>query len=238
VRLVILSDTHGWHEEVKVPDGDVLVFCGDLCRYGHFKEVKQFANWMEKLPHKVKLVVPGNHDEPFTRRLSDCRHYFKNREITLLLDEEIVVDGVKFYGSPWTPEFCNWHFMKARGEHIAKVWEQIPEDTDVLLTHGPPYGHGDLAPPYGSPYGRAVGCLDLLNRLRKVRPLIHSFGHIHCGYGITRSDDDTIKHTVFINASICTEAYQPTNQPHVVDIKAPMRETIDDNSSGAAQSEE
>ena len=225
LKCVAISDTHGWHEQIVIPDGDVLIASGDFCKYGRKEEVKEFALWLQKLPHRFKLVTAGNHDKPVEKQTAKCRRLFQDAGVTLLLNEEIVLDGIKFWGSPVTPKFFEWHFMKARGPEIAKVWAQIPDDVDVLITHGPPYGHGDLAPAYRTAHPKAAGCLDLLNRIREIQkassyynPRFHVFGHIHDGYGMTQSDQ--FHGVTFVNASICTERYQPSNEPLVFEVSS------------------
>jgi Icc-related predicted phosphoesterase len=199
-----------------VPDGDVLIHCGDFCGHGRLSEVVDFAKWLGAFPHRHKLVTPGNHDRPVEEDPERCREIFAAEGITLLLSEPVTVEGIRYFGSPCTPMFFNWHFMLERGEEIRAEWEKIPEDTDVVITHGPPYGHGDLTSPYqGNPH-RNAGCLELLNRLRLVRPKLHLCGHIHEGYGITVSDE--IRGTTFINASICTAQYRPDNAPFRVEV--------------------
>ena len=218
LKIVAISDTHGGHHQVTVPDADVLIHCGDYCKYGQIEEVKDFAVWLKKLPHKHKLVVAGNHDKPVEQRTDKCRRIFKEAGVTLLLNEEVVIDGVKFWGSPITPTFLDWHFMKDRGPAIADVWREIPWDVDVLITHGPAYGHGDLCPPYRTAHRKVAGCFELLKRIKQIHvasgyknPRIHVFGHIHDGYGATQSDE--FGSLTFINASTCTERYKPTNAP-------------------------
>lgn len=132
----------------------------------------------------------------------------------LLIHEPIEIRGCRFFGSPYTPTFLNWHFMRDRGPTLRAEWEKIPERTDVVITHGPAYGHGDTAPAWRGQPPRHVGCFELLKRLHLIRPQLHIFGHIHDGYGMTISDE--IPGATFLNASICTEAYRPLNPPHQV----------------------
>jgi len=218
LKLVAISDTHGMHRAITVPDGDVLVHSGDFCRNGNFLEVRDFVEWLSVLPHKHKIVTAGNHDKAVAKRTRDCRALFKEHGVHLLLNEEVVIDGIKFWGSPVTPTFFEWSFMLDRGKEIASVWRNIPDDVDVLITHGPPYGNGDLAPAYRTSYPKSAGCLDLLIRLREIKkatqwrhPQVHIFGHIHSGHGSTQSDE--FGSLVFVNAAICTEQYRPTNNP-------------------------
>jgi len=131
---------------------------------------------------------------------------------TYLEDTSTTIYGLKFYGSPWQPEFCGWGFNLKRGRTILDKWDLIPDDTDVLVTHGPPVGYGDL-----TTTGQRAGCVDLLHTVQKrVRPKYHIYGHIHEGYGV-RSDGKT----VFVNASTCDLAYSPKNKPIVFDIALP-----------------
>jgi len=228
LKCVVLSDTHGMHRQITVPEGDVLIHCGDFCKYGRKDEVVDFVEWLTEQPHKYIIVTPGNHDRPAERESNLVRDLFGAENMHLLLNEDVVIEGVKFWGSPITPKFLNWSFMRERGAPLQAVWSQIPDDVDVLITHGPPYGHGDLAPAYYTPHLNVAGCLDLLNRVREIKtksdwkyPRVHCFGHIHAGHGATQSNE--FGDLVFINAAICTEEYLPTNQPLSFEIAALKR---------------
>jgi len=217
--LVVLSDTHGRHTAMRhpVPDGDILVHCGDFCGHGKLREVADFANWFANFPHPHKLVTAGNHDRPVEEDPDHCRALFAERGIELLLGESVTIEGFRFFGSPVTPTFFNWHFMRDRGAAIRAEWEKIPVGTDVVFTHGPPYGHGDLTSPWQGNPPRSAGCLELLERLRLVRPQLHLCGHIHEGYGVTCSDE--VPGTTFVNAAICNERYQPDHAPFRVELR-------------------
>jgi Icc-related predicted phosphoesterase len=218
ITIVALSDTHGLHGEMThpVPDGDVLIHAGDFCGHGRMQEVSEFAAWLGALPHRHKLVIPGNHDRPVEEQEHACRRLFEAHGIQLLVGHTVEVAGFRFFGSPYTPTFLNWHFMRERGALIRAEWNAIPDDADVVITHGPAYGHGDLAPSWMGQPPSHVGCFELLARLRAVQPKLHIFGHIHGGYGATISDE--IEGTRFLNAAVCTESYQPTNAPHLVQL--------------------
>jgi len=218
LTLVLMSDTHGMHDRMDhpVPDGDVLIHAGDFCGLGQAGEVRDFAAWMGEFPHRHKLVTPGNHDRPVEQDEATFREIFATFGIRLLINESVEIEGFRFFGSPYTPTFLNWHFMRDRGSAIRAEWDKIPEDSDVVITHGPAYGHGDLAPPWKRGPSRHVGCLELLERLRTIRPSMHIFGHIHDGYGVTISSE--VQGTTFFNASICTESYRPTNRPHLFEL--------------------
>jgi len=223
MKLVCISDTHGSHDELVIPNGDVLIHCGDYSPTGDFKDMCRFNEWLGTLPHAHKLVVSGNHDW-YAEKAGNyvVKKLFSNA--TYLENEEIEIGGYKFWGSPITPEFMNWSFMRKRGNEIAGVWEQIPDNIDVLITHGPPYKILDETPRH-----EHVGCWDLLYHSKRVKPKIHVFGHIHHGYGSKTiwwhngeardcRQDEADKCTVFINCASLDEMYAVANQPIVVDI--------------------
>ncbi len=205
MRLVVISDTHGLHDRLEIPEGDVLIHAGDLTSHGDLHEVRAFDAFLARLDHRYKLVIAGNHDFCFERRPAAARALL--RHAVYLEDEAALVEGVRFYGSPWQPWFYDWAFNLERGAEIRAKWDLIPGDTEVLITHGPPLGHGDV-----TARGDSAGCADLLERIRQVRPRFHLFGHIHEGYGT--SSDGT---TTYVNASTCDLRYRPVNPPVVLD---------------------
>lgn len=215
MRIVAISDTHRFHEQVTLPEGDMLVHCGDFCGAGTFEEYEEFLDWFESQPHRHKIFVAGNHDMVLEKEPERCRTLVP-ASVHYLEDSGVECDGVKVWGAPWTPIFFDWSFMLPRGDLIRAKWDLIPTETDLLITHGPPYGNGDLAPPMLSEHPKAVGCVELLKAAQRVRPKIHLFGHIHDGHGVTLSD--AVPHTKFGNAAICTERYEPTNPPLVFDL--------------------
>lgn len=206
MKLVFISDTHSHHKQINIPDGDILIHSGDLTTMGRENEIRKFNKWIGELPHTHKLVVPGNHDyffETNDRKWIDtiCTNF------TYLINKEIVIDGYKFYGSPYQPEFCSWAFNLPRyGDSLKNNWDLIPEDTDVLITHSPPYGILDQCP-------ESQGCQHLFNKVMEVKPKIHTFGHIHEGYG--KEEHEGIS---FINSAIMDGDYNPVNKPIVMEI--------------------
>lgn len=210
-RLVFLSDTHGLHDRITVPPGDILVHAGDCTNRGTLAQVSAFDDFLATLPHPHKIVVAGNHDWCFEDDPGAARA--RLRHATYVQDYAVEKMGLRFYGSPWQPEFFNWAFNLPRGERLREKWAAIPPDTDVLITHGPPHGLLDLTSD-----GRSVGCEALRPRVAAVAPRIHCFGHIHEAAGT-----QTVDGTLFINAAICDLAYRPVNPPIVVDLDAHAR---------------
>lgn len=206
MRIVALSDTHFRHRCVAVPDGDVVIHAGDLTRSGDPAELADVMRWFARLPHPHKIFIAGNHDWVFELQ-PDIAAGLIPEGVTYLQDSGNVIEGVKFWGSPVQPAFLRWAFNKARGAEIDRHWQRIPTNTDVLITHGPPNGILDLV---GEEH---VGCEMLRRRLQIVRPACHIFGHIHCARGTVANEG-----TTYLNAAICTESYDPTNPPFVVDL--------------------
>lgn len=203
MKLIAISDTHGEHKTLEIPDGDVLIHAGDLTRHGTLEDVREFNDFLGTLPHPNKIVIAGNHDFCFENDRKACQEILTN--CIYLQDQEVIIDGVKFYGSPWQPWFYDWAFNLERGPEIRAKWDLIPEDTDVLITHGPPYEIGDL-----TTRNEHTGCQDLLEVVEKIKPTVHIFGHIHEGYGITSNET-----TTFLNASVCDQLYRLVNPPIV-----------------------
>ena len=213
-RIVCISDTHNCNERIVVPDGDILIHSGDATVTGTPPEIVKFNGWFSRLPHKHKIFVAGNHDwlfewdNGFARSLLDA-------SIVYLQDSSVEIDGLKIYGSPWQPRFFDWAFNLMRGPEIAEKWAFIPDDIDILITHGPPHRILDAVPRnWGIDYS---GCEELRVRVDNIaihgKLKLHVFGHIHCGYGT--DENNGVK---FVNASSCDESYAPTQSPIIVDI--------------------
>ena len=214
MKLILISDTHGKHNEVNLPEGDVLVHAGDFCAGGRRSkiiELREFAEWFAKQPHQHKIVIAGNHDwaaEAFMKEEAEWimrKDFFST--VHYLRDSSVTINGFKFYGSPWQPTFFDWAFNANRGPDIKEYWDKIPDDTDVLITHGPPMGILDRV------WRDSVGCADLTAAVTRIKPKVHVFGHIHCGYGYKLFNG-----TQFYNAALCNESYQIVNKPWEVEI--------------------
>jgi Icc-related predicted phosphoesterase len=205
-EIVCISDTHKMHRDVDIPFGDILVHAGDISGQGELETIKDFNEWMGELPHEHKIVIAGNHDFCFERKHRHGRHAKTLlTNCTYLEDSFVVVDGIKIYGTPWQPWFYDWAFNLKRGDELAAKWKLIPDDTDVLLVHGPPYTHGDM-----TMTREMVGSKTLLARIQELSLKLVVTGHIHEGNGKTFEGD-----TAIINASVCTHRYEPSYPPQI-----------------------
>jgi predicted phosphodiesterase len=215
MKLVPISDTHSFHRKVNVPEGDVLICCGDITGRGEMAIIEDFVDWMKEQPHRNKLVVFGNHEKGMEKgyKREPALALLREAGIIYLEDSGVEIDGIHFWGSPWQPLFYSWEFNLPRGKALAEKWALIPNSTDVLITHGPPFNILDEAPrDFGST--EHCGCEELAKRVFELPNLkAHFFGHIHYSHG--QQEINGIK---FVNAAICTEDYKPTNPPIVVEI--------------------
>jgi Icc-related predicted phosphoesterase len=212
MRLVGISDTHSLHDSIdKLPKGDVLVHAGDFMNSGYdLRDIVSFNRWLGEQNFKHRVVCAGNHDRYFENAPQQARELLTNA--TYLENDGITIDGVTFWGSPYTPEFLNWAFMYPRGTAAQRYWGMIPDSLDVLITHGPPFGILDQTAP-----GEAhLGCEELLDVVKKKKPRVHIFGHIHGGAGTFENEA-----TRFINAAYLNERYKPLppgGEIHVIDL--------------------
>lgn len=204
MQLVCVSDTHNQHDSVIIPDGDVLIHSGDACGIGTMQEFLAFVNWIAKQKHKHKIYVPGNHDRFTQQQLVLSKYLLKEVGVVMLVDELIEIEKKKFYGSPYQPMFGNWAFNLPRGQ-LKNVWEKIPSEIDVLITHTPPHGILDLVDDVN------VGCEELKEELKRICPKVHVFGHIHESYGVLKTSK-----TLFCNAACCDALYEPINPPIIL----------------------
>lgn len=221
-RIVALSDTHNRHSKITVPDGDILIHAGDATIGGNGSEIERFLKWFGKQEHQHKIFVAGNHDRLFEDDPVMARKLCAKNQIIYLEDSGCEIYGLKFYGSPVQPWFMDWAFNRARSESeashrniklIKPHWDKIPRDTDILITHSPAYEMLDMVEAnVGCPFDRHFGCEDLADAIKRIKPKVHIFGHIHAGYG-----QDHINGTSSYNVSVCDEMYLPTNPITVID---------------------
>jgi Icc-related predicted phosphoesterase len=216
MKVLNISDTHGmhkyWERLFPIPkDIDMIIHGGDLTNVGAIHEMNHFMYWIKNLDIEHKIIIAGNHDlglDNFNRyTLLDM---IQDSDVHYLEDSGVEIEGIKFWGSPVTPPFMNWAFMRDE-ERIIKHWDGIPNDTDFLITHGPALGILDWVD-YGGQ--GSVGSAYLLETIQeRVKPKYHMFGHIHEMYGIRE-----VGETIHICASILDGRYHPTRAGHIIDL--------------------
>lgn len=200
-------------------DCDVLIHCGDFTINGYMQEFAQFARSLGKIKNRFDLILvtPGNHDFVTQKESKVCKMILKENgnNIHMLIDEEFIYKGLKFYMSPWTPRFYDWAWMYNR-DRGKIIWNQIPNDTDILITHGMPEGILDSVANFNGDriIAESVGCSFLRERIKEIKPKIYAGGHLHFNGGKTIIEDNTL----FINAAICDEQYNPDRSPIIVEI--------------------
>jgi predicted phosphodiesterase len=231
MRITFISDTHTKHNQVtsSLPGGDVLIHAGDISSMGYRNEIQDFIKWFSGLDnYKHKIFIAGNHDWGFQTEPKATEHLLElNPGCEYLQDNLFLIgdetddyeDMVKVWGSPWQPEFYNWAFnLPRQGWELGVHWNQIPEDTEILITHGPPFGHLDTVksnPTFNT------GCELLRERVDVVRPKIHVFGHIHTGYGYKFDGN-----THFFNAAVLDENYIFSQKPMTIDWNPKTNELV------------
>lgn len=213
MKVCLISDTHLRHKRslIEVPESDILIHAGDACLGGDWYEVRDFFDWFKTLPGKRKVMIAGNHDRLWQDNIELAKSLIPPG-IIYLQDSLVEIEGLKIWGSPWQPEFQDWAFNLPLGPALKAKWDLIPPGIDILVTHGPPMGILD----WGFFSKMNVGCPDLRDAVDRVKPRLHVFGHIHGCYGMKR-----LGPTLFVNASVCDEAYKPTRDPVVVDLSKP-----------------
>lgn len=209
MRICIISDTHNKHKQLVLPDADMIVHCGDATSMGYEYEIKHFFKWYSKLSqYKYKIFVSGNHEKLFEDFPSMAKDLVPDNVI-YLEDSGIEIDGHYFYGSPVQKPFKNWAFNRPE-EKLAQHWEAIPDNTDVLITHGPPFGIMD----WSNHSKSAEGSPSLLHEVQnRIKPKFHCFGHMHEYHGI-----EIINETTFINASVLNDHYVVSYEPVLIEI--------------------
>lgn len=206
ISVTCISDLHGFKPDIPSKGScDLLIVAGDLTARDTQEEYEKFMEWMNALDFRCKIVIAGNHDGLIEAGIV---HNF-GANIHYLCDSGLEFEGFKIWGSPYTPTFLNWHFMCKRGADIKKHWDLIPQDTAILITHGPPQGILDE-----TDRGTHAGCSDLRNAVEQIQPKIHCFGHIHEGGGQVLE----LGTTKFVNCSYVNEDYRPVHGPITIKI--------------------
>lgn len=212
MRIVCISDTHSvpWLSELVIPSGDVLVHAGDGTNSGKPEDIRAWLEWVGSQPHRHKIVIAGNHDWVFERDPEAARRLVPEG-VTYLQDSGCILDGVRFWGSPWQPSYSTWAFyLPGASQGIRERWDRIPSDTDVVVTHTPPHGILDKA---GRKEGR-LGCEELTIRLSAIKPQLHIFGHVHEAHGTRRKAG-----TLHVNACVLDDCHDLAYPSIVVDLE-------------------
>ena len=185
MKILHISDTHCQHDKINIPrDIDIIIHSGDFSNkkdsFRNESEAHSFLDWFSSLDIRYKILVAGNHDTSIQARLITPKE-IENRGIIYLENASVKIEGLLIWGSPYTPLYGKWAFMKAEQE-LAPIWETIPDDVDIVITHSPPQGMLDLtfdSDNNGTPYYRLCGSESLADRIDEVKPALHCFGHIH-----------------------------------------------------------
>jgi Icc-related predicted phosphoesterase len=212
VKLVLISDTHGQHADVTVPEGDMLVHAGDFSEGSGpmgLKNTIEFLDWFALQPHQYKIFIAGNHDFWAAKNRSLLREEAFSRGLIYLQDEWVIINNVKFWGTPWVPNLPQWAFHERNTDYAARRLAAVDTDVDVMISHGPPRGIGDVL----AHTGEEVGCPELRSWVDFNAPRYHIFGHVHEGSGVVPQI-----WTTFINASVVNEDYRLTNDAVVVEL--------------------
>jgi Icc-related predicted phosphoesterase len=190
LTILCISDTHELHRELDVPNGDILIHAGDCTMFSKSASaILDFNEWLGELPHRRKILVPGNHEffleaDPSRRRLIS--------NATVLINEGVEIAGLKIWGSPVTPLYGGAFGLSSPVDR-ASLYAKIPGDVDILVTHGPPYGILDRSP--GALHH--AGCPQLLEAVTRLKPQVHIFGHVHGAHGTVSTAD-----TLYVNAAL------------------------------------
>jgi|ERR1035437_95604 Icc-related predicted phosphoesterase len=207
LTIDLLSDTHNQHAKFQCDGGNILIHAGDVSLRGSEVEIITFLDWYAKQDYDHLVLVPGNHDFGFERTPALFAEECQKRNIILLNDSGVDLEGIKIWGSAVQPWFHNWAFNRDRGPEIKHHWDMIPDDTELLITHGPPAGFLDVVSYVdGTPKERA-GCQDLMDKILKTQVKLHVFGHIHEARGI-----EYLGPTTFVNASCLDRMYSPASK--------------------------
>lgn len=209
MKIVIISDTHCKWSSIAIPTCDLLISCGDYSFRGEWNIVKDFHSWLDKVPATNVISVQGNHELWVEKNFQEAK--LIAQEVCPrghFIEEGLIeIDGIKIWGSAWSPWFNNWAYNAYRGEDIKKHWDKIPDDIDILITHGPPAGILDMVRYANGTPKEHAGCTNLRDKVFTLNKLkLHCFGHMH-----SESGELDINGVKFINASICDELYSATN---------------------------
>ena len=200
MKILHLSDTHGAHHRLReLPQADVVVHSGDFCMVGEEREALDFLNWFCDLPYRHKIFICGNHDSCLYGANIDGL----DNNVHYLCNSHVEIDGLKFYGVPMFMEDC------ITGRQ-ARNYAQIPDDTDILITHSPAFGILDLDDSIDGEFIH-YGSEEILERVMRIHPRAHLFGHIHRRHGVTEQNG-----IIFSNGAIMNDDYSSLQTPDII----------------------
>ena len=205
MKIVALSDTHGKHRQIEIPDGDILIYAGDF-EIRNNLDLFEMSEWLNELPHKRVVAIFGNHDFTEHSEIKYMKQMFER--VNLLFNESIEIDGLKIWGSPYSPFFNNWAWMQP-DNMLKEIWDTIPLETEIIVTHTMPYGILDGV----LPRMESVGSLTLRDAIKRVHPYIQIGGHLHESFG--RYTDGK---TDYYNVAVMDEQYKVVNPCTVIEV--------------------
>ncbi|MDT0293427.1 metallophosphatase domain-containing protein [Mesonia ostreae] len=205
MKLVCIADTHTREKRLHIPFGNVLIHAGDFSETGTLRETKAFLTWFTSHNHHHKILVPGNHDFFLHKEnLEKLTTYLK--DVHLLINTSVIIEGYHFWGSPNTSLGKPWAFGLEPSE-IEQHWKQIPRQANVIITHNPPYDILDHTK------NHRVGCPYLKKEVQEIQPKYHIFGHAHDNYGNIK-----LGKTTYINATSFDDKFTTPNEPVVLEL--------------------
>lgn len=228
MKYWLISDTHTHHSKLRVPHGmDVAVHCGDESESGNEwlnePEARNFFEWYAALDIAVKIFVPGNHSTAVEQGLIRPEQY---PDVQFLIHEKTELNGLVLFGTPYTPKFFNWAYMRPR-EDLDVVWQSIPDSVDILISHGPPKGLMDVTRDLDTRAPIHVGSKSLTRHVtQRIKPMLHTFGHIHDEPGIRNFGVVREAETTFVNCSCCNLGSKLVNHGVVLDIDPANRTVV------------
>jgi Icc-related predicted phosphoesterase len=217
-KIWFISDTHGKHPWLQVPEVDMVIHCGDESESGNAwmnePETREFFSWYCGLSIPLKVFVPGNHSTAIEQGLIANSDY---PSIKFLIHNQVELQGIEIFGSPFTPKFFDWAYMKERSQ-LNALWQTIPANIDILITHGPPLGILDVTRDMDSREPIHVGSKSLAKQVdERILPRIHAFGHIHDEKGINNFGHFQRNGVTYLNCSCCDIAGRLKNNGMVVE---------------------
>jgi Icc-related predicted phosphoesterase len=226
MKCWLISDTHGRHAELRIPtDVDVVIHCGDesesLQVARNEQQSRDFFRWFSALKIEHKIFVPGNHSTAIEHGLIRPQEY---PTIRFLIHQQMQLGAFVVFGTPYTPRFFEWAFMRERKD-LDAVWQSIPDRVDILISHGPPKGYLDRTRDMASHKRIHVGSQSLTRHVReRIKPRVHAFGHIHDEMGIKNFGTVLDGGILFVNCSCCDQSIQLENHGIVIEFDSTIGE--------------